>query len=162
VVERARRRVPESGALARRDDTERTFLALCIAAPAEGEGALADLDIDEHFAGGLLRRAAQRLKEGSLSDPMGPVQGNEVGDDPELRSLLAELVVEAGGLEPHPAMLQVQRLQLELARLDRHIQQARGREGTDVSGLATRRGEVKHDFDLAYAQVLEETGAREG
>jgi hypothetical protein len=93
-------------------------------------------------------------------DARDPGEGGEDGGG--LRSLLAELVVEAGGLEPHPAMLEVQRLQLELARLDRHIQQARGREDADVTGLATRRGQVKHDFDAAYARVLEETGAREG
>ena len=86
-------------------------------------------------------------------------------------------------------MLRVQRLQLELARIDREIQAAlpaqpgaarpseagaprrRGRARVErprraarwsaargISGLAARRAEVKHEFDRAYAQVLEETG----
>ena len=57
-------------------------------------------------------------------------------------------------------MLEVQRLQLELARIERDIRQARAREGTDVSALAARKGAVKRDFDRAYAQVLDETGER--
>ena len=57
-------------------------------------------------------------------------------------------------------MLEVQRLQLELARIDRKIQQARGQESGDVSGLAQRRAEVKREFDRAYGRVLEETGER--
>ncbi len=143
--------------LSRREETERTFLALCIALPEEGERALRELDVDAQFSGELVRRAARRLRDGSLREPMAAGE-----DEEELRPLLAELVVLAGGLEAQPAMLEVQRLQLELARLDRDIQQARGREDADVSALATRRGEVKHDFDTAYARVLEQTGAREG
>jgi hypothetical protein len=59
-------------------------------------------------------------------------------------------------------MLEVQRLQLELARVDRQIQQARGRESGDVSELAQRRADIKREFDLAYGGVLEQTGEREG
>ncbi|HMD57206.1 MAG TPA: DNA primase [Solirubrobacteraceae bacterium] len=189
---------PSASGLSRREETERAFLALCIALPEQGAAALADLDIDEHFSSRLLRRVARHLRDGSLRAPMQPSGANGAPDvtpangeghggaadggaavggsggagvggpggadpehDLELRSLLAELIVEAGGVEPHPAMLEVQRLQLELARLDRDIQRARGREEGDVSGLAVRRGQVKHDFDRAYAQILEETGARE-
>ena len=53
----------------------------------------------------------------------------ELGEDAELLALLAELIVQAAGEEPNPGMLEVQRLQLELAGLERGIQQARGREG---------------------------------
>ncbi len=138
---------------------------MCIALPESGERALAELDLEEYFSGSLLRAAATRLRDGGLRDPMTAVDGSDADDGgagrDALRSLMAELVVEAGGLEPHPRELEVQRLQLELARLDRDIQRARGQEDADVSGLATRRGKVQHDFDLAYAQVLEETGARE-
>jgi len=124
--------------------------------------ALADLDLDEHFSSELLRRAARHLREGSLSEPMADGLGEAAGldADVELKGLLAELVVEAGRDAPHPAMLEVQRLQLELARLDRHIQQERGREGADVNRLAERRGQLKREFDLAYAQVLEDTGEK--
>jgi hypothetical protein len=71
-------------------------------------------------------------------------------------------VVEAGREESHPAMLEAQRLQLELARVDRQIQRARGQESGDVSELAQHRTEVKLEFDRAYGRVLEETGDREG
>jgi hypothetical protein len=150
------------GGLSRREETERAFLALCIASPAEGEAALAELDLQEHFSSDLLRRAAWHLREGSLIEPMADTQGEGEGldGDPELGRLLAELVVEAGRDESHPAMLEVQRLQLELARLERLIQQARGQQDADVSALATRRGEIKHAFDEAQSKVLEETGER--
>jgi len=161
VVNGARAR---SGGLSRREDTERAFLALCIASPQEGATALAALDVDQHFASELLRRAARHLREGDLSDPLAAGPGESVGldGDPELARLLAELVVEAGREEVHSAMLEVQRLQLELARLERQIQQARGRESGDVSDLARRKAEVRLEFDRAYGRVLEQTGDREG
>jgi DNA primase len=145
-----------------REDTERAFLALCIAAPEEGEQVLASLDIDEHFSSDLLRRAARRLREGDLREPMASQGDGELESDPELKALLAELVVEGGRDAAHPAMLEAQRLQLELARVDRQIQHARGRQSGDVSDLARRKATVKLDFDRAYARVLEETGDREG
>jgi len=151
-------------ALARRGDTERAFLVLCIASPEQGARALADVDVQEHFSSELLRRAARHLREGDLREPMADAPGASarLEDDPQLKALLAELIVEAGREESRPAMLEVQRLQLELASIDRHIQQARGSQGADVSALAVRRGEVKREFDQAYAQVLQDTGERAG
>jgi DNA primase len=146
--------------MSRREETERAFLALCIAAPAEGAPALAELDIEEHFSSALLRRAALHLRESDLGQPLGDAAGEDLAEDPELGRLLAELIVEAGREEPQPAMLNVQRLQLELARVDRQIQQARGHDGGDVTGLARRRAEVKREFDRAYGKVLEGTGER--
>jgi DNA primase len=147
--------------LSRREETERTFLALCIASPVEGEQALASLDLEEHFTSGLLQRAAGHLGGGHLGDPMADPKDLEDGldGDPQLKGLLAELVVEAGREPVQPAMLDVQRLQLELARVDRRIQQARGQESGDVAELATRRGEVKREFDRAQERALEQTGA---
>ena len=155
----ARRR---SGPVSRRGETERAFLALCVAAPVEGAGALARIDIDEDFSSDLLRRAARHLRSGDLAAPMAerPGEGTSLEDDPELKGLLAELIVEAGREAPDPAMLEVQRLQLELARLERGIQQARGQEGADVSGLAKEKAAKKVEFDRAYSRVLEETGER--
>ena len=171
------RDAPGAGALGRRDaagtrgrglsgreDTERAFLALCIASPEEGAVALQGIDVDEHFASELLRRAARHLREGSLEEPMASTPAGEgaLDDDPELKELLAELIVQAGREETRPAMLEVQRLQLELARMDRKIQQARGQHDGDVSALAQRRAEVKREFDHANERVLEETGDRAG
>ncbi len=143
-------------ALARREDTERTFLALCIASPEDGARALATLDPAEHFTSERLRRAAEHLRAGRLVEPMVAIDEQ----DPELTSVLAELVVQAGREFPVPAMLDVQRMQLELARLDRRIRGASGAQGSGevVSELAHRRAEVKRAFELAYERALEETG----
>jgi len=144
--------------LSRREDAERAFLALCIASPEAGAQALASLDVDEHFDSELLRRAARRLLEGSLLEPLAaPAGGPGLEEDPELRRLMAELVVEAGREEGHAAMLEVQRLQLELAGIDRQIQRAGGQGGGEVPELATRRAELKREFDTAYGQALEQT-----
>ncbi len=150
--------------LSGREDTERAFLALCIASPQEGALALQGIDVDEHFASELLRRAARHLREGSLEEPMAstPTGEGALDDDPELKQLLAELTVQAGREETRPAMLEVQRLQLEMARMDRKIHQARGQHDGDVSALAQRRAEVKREFDHANERVLEETGDRAG
>jgi DNA primase len=162
--EQARARQPRVSELTRREETERAFLALCIASPEEGAAALEGLDVDEHFSSGLLRRAARRLRAGDLRAPMGDPPGAEerLEEDLQLKGLLAELVVEAGRESSDTAMLEVQRLQLELARVDRQIQRARGQDGGDISTLAQRKAQVKRDFDRAYGRVLEQTGDREG
>jgi len=150
------------GGLSRRTDTERAFLALCIASPEEGARALADVDVDEHFASDLLRRAARRLRDGDLREPMRdlPGQAGALDDDPELKGLLAELVVQSGRDEPRPAMLEAQRLQLELAHVERQIQRARVQKDGQVGELARRKAEVKLEFDRATERVMEGTGGR--
>ena len=148
-----------AGGMSGREETERAFLALCIASPEQGEAALAGLDVDEHFSSELLRRAARHLRAVRLSEPMS---GEGADGDDDLRRLLAELVVEAGRERARPAMLEVQRLQLELAGIDRQIQRARARQSGEVNELAGRRAVVKRDFDRANERVLEETGEREG
>ncbi len=141
-------------ALSRREDTERTFLALCIASPEDGARALEALDPAEHFTSERLRRAAAHLREGRLPEPMAGIDEQ----DPELTGVLAELVVQAGREFPVPAMLEVQRMQLELARLDRRIRGASAQGAGEVSELAHRRAEVKHAFEQAYERALEQTG----
>jgi DNA primase len=147
------------GELLAREETERAFLALCIASPQEGAQELAGLDLEQHFSSALLRRAAAHLREGDLKEPMkDPPGGPGLESDPQLKELLAELVVAAGREHPDRAMLEVQRLQLELARLDRQIQRARGRGEGEVSALAARKAEVKHEFDQATERALEGSG----
>ena len=167
--ERAGTETAAATALSRREHTERAFLALCIASPEEGGRALAELDLEESFSSERLRSAARFLRRGDLRDPMqgGPSseavgEGAELEPDPDLKALLAELVVEAGREQPEPAMLEVQRLQLELASLDRQIMRARAQESGDVSALAERRAAVRGEFDRAYGRALERTGDREG
>jgi DNA primase len=148
---------PTSG----REDAERAFLALCIATPADGATMLASVDVDRDFSSEPLRRAARRLREVDLREPLAGARSGELDTDPELQALLAELVVEAGRGGVDPAMLEAQRLQLELARVEREIAQARGRRSGEVNELAQRKAIVKRDFDRAYARVLEQTGERE-
>jgi hypothetical protein len=136
---------------ARGESTERAFLALCIASPSAGAQALAELEPSEHFTGDKVRRAAEHLRE-HLADPGSGLPE----DDSQLAALIAELDVEAGRESARPELLEVQRLQLELARVDRHIQRARGEERGAVQELALRRAEVKREFDRAYGRVLEE------
>jgi DNA primase len=153
----------QARALSGRDDSERAFLALCLAAPEEGAAMLESVDVEQEFSSDLLRRAARHLREVDLRQPMAaaPDEQPALDDDPELKRLLAELVVEAGRDEANPAMLEAQRLQLVLARIDREIQQARGRQSGEVSELAQRKAVAKREFDRAYARVLEQTGERE-
>ena len=158
-------RVVYSAAASGREDSERAFLALCIALPEEGAAALANVDVERDFSSELLRRAVRSLRDGDVREPMASVHAGagpgDVGADVELERLLAELVVEAGRGETNAAMLDAQRLQLELARVDREIAHARGRRSGDVSELAKRKAIVKRDFDRAYARVLDETGERD-
>jgi DNA primase len=150
---------PAAGELLAREETERAFLALCIASPKEGATALGSLDLEEHFSSALVRRAAAHLREGDLADPMRDPPGSPgLEADPQLKELLAELVVEAGREQPDRAMLEVQRLQLELARVERQIQRARGKEDGEVSRLARLKAEIKLEFDEANERVLTETG----
>jgi DNA primase len=147
-------RPPRPASVASRgESTERAFLAQCIAEPESGARALGELDLAAHFTSDLLRRAAGHLST-HLTDPGAQLPE----DDPELSGLLAELVVQAGRESPAPAMLESQRMQLELARIDREIVRARAQESGEVSELAVRRAEVKREFDRAYERALEETG----
>ena len=133
--------------------SERAFLALCIALPAAGAQALAALDLDHVFSGEVVRRAAAHLVL-HLEDP---ASGLPEGDAP-LAALIAELVVEARRDDARPEMLEVQRLQLELARVEREIGRARGAEHSSVLELAERRARLKHDFDRATSLALEHVG----
>jgi DNA primase len=148
-----------AGALPRREETERTFLALCIAMPEEGARALEALDPDDYFTSERLRRAAAHLRAGHLTEPMAEIdEEDEGGEGIELTGVLAELVVQAGRESPASTMLEVQRMQLELARLDRRIRGARAQGDGEVSELAHRRADVKRAFEQAYERALEESG----
>jgi len=145
--------------LSGRADTERAFLALCIATPQYGEPALAEVDLDGVFTSELMRRAAMHLKARHLGEPLKDVDA----EDRELVGLLAELTVEAGrwpvsARSTKPPMLEVQQLQLQLASIDRRIHAARAQGAGEVSDLARLRGEVKLQFDRAQERALAESG----
>jgi DNA primase len=149
-----------SRVLSARADTERAFLALCIATPQYGEPALAEVELDGVFTSELMRRAAEHLEAGHLAEPLKDVDA----EDRELVSLLAELTVEAGrwpvsARSTKPPMLEVQQLQLQLAWIDRRIHAARAQGIGEVSDLAKLRGEVKREFDRAQDKALAESGS---
>jgi DNA primase len=124
-------------ALNRREENERVFLAFCIALPEHGEKRLADVDVDDYFAAPTTRRAAAYLR-GRLRSPMGGIPS---GDD-ILAHTIAALVVQSGSLEATPAKLELEDLQMQLNRLDRHIRQAQSTGAPGVRDLAAERQRV--------------------
>ena len=131
---------PVNGArrvLDRREQTERAFLAYCLALPDEGERRLADVDLDDLFASPATRQVAEYLR-GRLRTPAADLPR---GDEP-LARLVAELVIRAGELEATPAKLELEALQLDLSRLDRLIAGARVSGGEGMRDLAAERQQV--------------------
>jgi DNA primase len=124
-------------ALDRREQSERAFLAYCLALPEEGEERLAAADLDELFSAPATRRAAEYLR-GRLRSPAGELPA---GDEP-LARLVAELVIRAGELEATPAKLELEALQLDLHNLDRRIATARTEGHERIHELAAERQEV--------------------
>ena len=125
------------GALDRREQSERAFLAYCLALPDEGETRLGAADLDELFSSPATRRAAEYLR-GRLRSPAGDLPA---GDEP-LARLVAELVIRAGQLEATPAKLELEALQLDLHNLDRRIATARTEGHERIRDLATERQQV--------------------
>ena len=117
------------------DRTERAFLALCLAMPEAGARRLDAMELESAFTSQLSRRAAAFVRDHAEapSSALPP-------DDPELARLVAELVLRADELEPSAASLEVEALQLDLARLDRRIA---GAEGSDVLTLSRERQRVR-------------------
>ena len=124
-------------ALDRREQSERAFLAYCLALPEEGEERLAAADLDELFSAPATRRAAEYLR-GRLRSPAGELPA---GDEP-LARLVAELVIRAGELEATPAKLELEALQLDLHNLDRRIATARTDGHERIHDLAAERQQV--------------------
>jgi DNA primase len=149
----ARAKRPAAAPLDRRAETERAFLALCMALPDQGRQALAEVDVEEHFTSDVVRRAARHLRDHLASPGEGLPD-----DDAQLASLIAELAVRAGRQEVRAATLEVESLQLELARIDRRIQGARAEGKGDVAKLAEQRDAVRRAVDQAYEKALEGGG----
>jgi DNA primase len=124
-------------ALDRREQSERAYLALCVALPQLGEEKLAATELSALFTSPLTRLAAERLR-GHLEHP-----SSVIGDAPELAELIPEIVLRAGQLDATPATLELEALQLDLHRLDREISAARTTEGAaGVQPLAAERQKV--------------------
>jgi DNA primase len=136
--------------LAAGERTERTFLELCIALPQRGGELLAGLELDTVFESPLVRAAAAHLRT-HLASPTTGI------DDGELAVLLAELSVRAAVLAPVAAELEVERCQLELARLARAIAGARGAGRGGVTALQREREALKAELERWLGEALEQT-----
>jgi len=143
-------RPPELAQLDAGERTERAFLELCIALPERGGELLGGLDADTVFESPLVRAAAAHLRA-HLRAPTAEI------DDGELAVLLAELSVRAAVLTPVAAELEVERCQLELARVGRAIAAARGAGRGGVTALQLEREALKQELELWLAQALEQT-----
>ncbi len=122
-----RRTLPPPGVQA-----ERSFLAMCLAAPDLGAAALAEIDPDALFLEDRLRRAA-RLLAAHLPDsvPEAPV------DDPELVVVLDDLTERAArGRLVTADELEHARLVLERDRLSREIRYLRDHGGPGLAALS--------------------------
>ena len=127
-------------ALDRREQSERAFLALCVALPDLGEAKLAEADLDALFTSPLSRLAAERLR-GDLAHPAAIL-----ADTPELSELIPEIVLRAGQLDATPATLELEALQLDLHRLDREITAA-VHTGTPEGAMTTLAAERQRVLD---------------
>jgi DNA primase len=123
-----------------REDTERLFLARCLAVKDAGRRALAGMDIDAVFSGELTRRAAHYLAE-HLERP-----GEGLPPDADaLAKMIAELVIRSGDLEADATALELERLQLDKNRLSRAIAAAE-RAGESVIALSAQRQKVQAEI----------------
>jgi DNA primase len=137
--------------LGRREPTERSFLALCIALPALGAPALAQLDLEADLTSNFTRRAAAHLREHLASPTSG------LDDDDPLLNFMRELAVgDARAAPPTPATFEIERLQLSLARLDREIAAARAAAAGDISELARRRSQTQIELSKAVERAMDE------
>ena len=134
-VEAAPQRVVTS--VDRREETERAFLARCLAIKEAGRRALEEMDIDASFSGELTRRAAHYLAEHLEHPGQSLPEGAH-----DLARVVAELVIRAGELAADAEALMIERLQLDKNRLDREIAAAQ-RAGEPVSALAAERQRVQ-------------------
>ncbi len=129
---------------------ERAFLTACVAVPMGGAELLRGLDIDDVLVNELHRRAARHI----ITSPDRPAAGLE--DDPQLASLMAELVVRAGDRKATRTTLDASLAQLRLAALDRRIDRARRTGDGDIPALARQRNQLQREVNEAIARSLAE------
>ncbi len=131
------------------DMQERQLLAACIGAPEPGARLLAELDAAEALSTPLNRRALAHLRV-HLATP-----ARALDDDPELVSLIAELVNRAGQLSASEAGVEAEAIKLSIVRLDRRIAGLRAAGGGDIATLARERDARKRELDVAVERMME-------
>ena len=133
---------------------EQSFLALCIALPADGRPLLAAIDPDLLLTSEVLRRAARHLAT-RLDAPFSALPP----EDEELARAVAELVKRSGSsMEINADRLEHARLLLELSRVERAIKRARvdrgaGESGSDVTALAREREAIKAQMHAVTSRI---------
>ncbi len=132
----------------RREEIERSFLALCLAMPEEGAAALARASLEEHFSNDRTRQAAEHLRH-HLQAPLE----NLPEDDPDLAAYLRALTVRFAREPVGRASLEHAWLLLELARLQRAIVAARRAESVEVATLAHEREQVRRRIDEVSERI---------
>lgn len=131
----------------RREEIERSFLALCLAMPVEGARALERASLEEHFSNERARRAAEHLRD-HLEVPL-----EGLPDDPDLTAYLRALTVRFAREPVGRASLEHAWLLLELARLQRAIIAARRAESVEVATLAAEREDVRRRLDEVSERI---------
>lgn len=127
---------------------ERMFLALCTKLPDEGAAALGRLVVERHFSDATTRQAAAWLAEHAAA----PLDGLSEQDE-QLKDTLGDVLRVAGTLdEVRPATIEVERLRLELALIERQM----AAPATEVPRhqLARRRQELQVEMDQAMERSL--------
>jgi DNA primase len=145
---------PPQPALDAAGRAERSFLAQCLASPAAGRAALAEMDLGAEFSSDLTRRAAAHV----LAQLAGGGAVLPEGDD-ELATLIAALTVASGGMRNSEAAVEGERLSLEVQRVKREIEVAKAAAAGDVGRLVALRQELERRRDGAIARAIEETHA---
>jgi DNA primase len=138
--------VPGRITLDRREQSERAFLALCVALPEKGREALRGMDPATYFTSAVVRRAAEHLRD-HITNPTDELPV----DDPDLTSLVTELVLRAAGEPADPDTLRLESLQLEKARLEREILAATADGRPEVSALAAQKNTLQREIDSVMA-----------
>src|SRR3954453_7263452 len=128
----------------RREETELTFLGLCIDLPDRGRTALLEV-AEEHFGAERTRRALRGLRE-HVDAPLEVLPR----DDEELTTLIGQLVMRAARRDPSAAALDADLLRLQIANLDRRIHAGDG----SVAELAGQRAALKSRLDLAVDRAM--------
>ncbi len=140
--------------LGRREPTERSFLALCIALPALGAPALAELDLEADLSSAFTRRAAEHLREHLEAPTAG------LADDDPLLAFMREFAVgDARTAGASPAAFEIERLQLSSRAWTARSRRLAWRRRGDVSDLARQRSATQARLSKAVERVMDE-GAR--
>ncbi|MFM9054975.1 MAG: DNA primase [Solirubrobacterales bacterium] len=132
--------VQRSGVLTKHERRERSLLLMCVADPKEGAVWLERLE-ERHLSSDLSIRTVAWLK-GNLEDPTEGIDSQ----DEDVRRLVRALVVRADPSKVGEGAIRRNFMELELAALEREIEQA-GEED------AARRAELSRERSMLVEEV---------